>query len=107
MRGMFHLLETVSLLFLSKQEVMVPPNLMFCLMRTKDMTANQICSHFSDDSYFRGGSLHDECERFMSKRWAPSSIEDCGLMIEDENMDVDAEQNILTKWNQFVDFMIE
>jgi C1A family cysteine protease len=107
MRGMFHLLETVSLLFLSKQEVMVPPNFMFCLMRTKDISETQVCDYFSDQSYFRGGSLQDECNRFMSKRWVPSSIEECGLFIEDENMDADAEQAIVTKWNQFLDFMID
>ncbi len=110
MKGLFNLLETVTLLFLNKPEVQITPASLFCLVKNQEIegriTSDKLCSIFGDKTYFRGDhSIFDECERFMSKDWSPSSIDECTLFLdEDLNMNSEEEFEMMEKWDTFIDY---
>ncbi len=103
MKGLFGLVQTASLLFAPRKSH-VSPHFLFCLMKSNpNYLPEDICSRFSDRSYLRDGSLHRECDSFMSKNWAPSNAEECSIFIES---DFDYEM-IIPEWTHFTEFMME
>ncbi len=113
MKGLFNLLETVALLFLSQPDANISPASMFCLMKNQEaegrLPAEKLCSVFGDRTYFRGEhSLQDECVRFMSKEWSPSSIDECTLFLdEDLNLDSEGEMEMMDKWDNFLEYGVQ
>lgn len=103
MKGLFGLVQTASLLF-APREPAVTPHFLFCLMKSNpSYLPEQICARFSDRSYLRDGSLHRECDSFMSKKWSPMNANECGIFLEG---DVD-EMEMVSHWSVFTDFMME
>ncbi len=113
MKRLFNLLETVALLFLSQPDANISPASMFCLMKNQEaegrLPAEKLCSVFGDRTYFRGEhSLHDECERFMSKEWSPKNIDECTLFLdEDLNLDSEGEMEMMDKWDNFLEYGVQ
>ncbi len=113
MKGLFNLLETVALLFLTQPDANISPASMFCLMRNQEaenrLPAEKLCSVFGDRTYFRGDhSLQDECNRFMSKEWSPDSIEECTLFLdEDLNLSPEEEMKMMDKWDNFLEYGVK
>lgn len=103
MKGFLGLVQTASLLFAPRQPA-VTPHFLFCLMKsTPSYAPEEICARFSDRSYLRDGSLHRECDSFMSKNWSPVNANECGIFL-------DGEVNVnemVSHWSVFIDFMME
>ncbi len=110
MKGLFNLLQTASLYFLSSNDLEISPNTMMCILKSKvndyNLDINKVCNHFSDYSRFRDSSLNDECKRFMNKDYYPESIYECSIFLE-ESLGEENDEIKMEKWSDFIDYMIE